>query len=379
MVRKKLALTFNYTENWIAGTYYLISIIKALNALADEGKPILYLLLKNKEGRNLIEEINYPYLHFLNINANNDSFPSRQIRKVVRKFFGKDLLLRLKLKGVRSIFEGNDQFPFIKNHFYWVHDFQELRLPDFFTPEESADRSSLPARVSKMKNATIIVSSFDALNDFKTFFKGYVCNVKTLRFASSLPKFDEVNFKEKSKEYNIDKPYFICSNQFWQHKNHIVVLEAVKMLRERNLEFLVVFTGKNYDHRNSNYFSDLVLFAKNNGLDPWIRFCGFLDRKVQLSFAAQSMSYIQPSLFEGWSTTVEDAKYLNQYVLLSDIPVHREQLSYNVSFFNPSEPAELASKMEEVLKGHLKPERRDYQQNIIDYGNDIVQTFLRDE
>ena len=39
----------------------------------------------------------------------------------------------------------------------------------------------------------------------------------------------------------------------------------------------------------------------------------------------QSVAVLQPSLFEGWSTTVEEAKSIGKTILLSDIPVHREQ------------------------------------------------------
>lgn len=167
----------------------------------------------------------------------------------------------------------------------------------------------------------------------------------------------------------------MCSNQFWQHKNHRTILEAIRLLKDKNLSFQVIFTGKNFDHRNPEYFEGLQKFITTYQLERWTNFVGFIDRKVQLCLGQNAISYIQPSFFEGWSTTVEDAKYLNQYVLLSDIPVHREQLNYNVSFFNPVNPEELADKMEEgVRKGFMK-HKADYLENIISYGNDIIDTF----
>jgi hypothetical protein len=87
------------------------------------------------------------------------------------------------------------------------------------------------------------------------------------------------------------------------------------------------------------------------------------------------MSYIQPSLFEGWSTTVEDAKCLNQHVLLSDIPVHREQLTYNVDFFNPHDPIDLADKMEKIISGNTTHRPANYGDNIKGFGKDIIAAF----
>jgi glycosyltransferase involved in cell wall biosynthesis len=375
--REKVALTYDYSENWIAGTYYVINLIKALNSVRDEEKPHLVILFQRQEGLGLIKEIGYPYISFVNAAVKQGGRLTEFIKRLIRRITKINLYLRYQLKGVQHIFEGSDKYPYIQNHYYWVHDFQEFRLPDFFSKEDADKRSALPKKVSLMSNATLILSSYDALNDFKTFFPGYQCKIGIWRFASSLPEYVNVDFKSQTEKFNINKPYFICSNQFWQHKNHKVVLEAVDILKGKNLDFMVVFTGKNYDHRNSNYYSELKEFSKNNGLEPWIRFCGFLDRKIQLSLAKNSLSYIQPSLFEGWSTTVEDAKNMNKYILLSDIPVHREQINYNVEFFDPYNAMELAEKMEGIIGNPPVIEKRDYSENIRIFGEEIVKTFCK--
>jgi glycosyltransferase involved in cell wall biosynthesis len=373
--RKKIALTFHYSENWIAGSYYVVNILKALNSLDDEEKPKLYILLSGRTGIHMLQEVGYPYIEFINTNCNDDGFWGKYLRRISLKFFRKDYPVQLMLSGVDHVFEGNEQFGFIKNHYYWVHDFQECRLPEFFTAQEAAERSALPKKISRVSNATLILSSYDALNDFGTFFPGYVCKVKVLRFASSLPDFSSIDFNELKKEFDIRQPFFICSNQFWQHKNHRVVLEAIKILKEKGLKFQVLFTGKNYDHRNPKYFTGLTDLVSDYQINDWVKFLGFIDRKVQLCMAKNAMSYIQPSLFEGWSTTVEDAKCLNQHVLLSDIPVHREQLTYNVDFFNPHDPIDLAEKMEKIISGNTTHRPANYGDNIKAFGKDIIAAF----
>ena len=57
---------------------------------------------------------------------------------------------------------------------------------------------------------------------------------------------------------------------------------------------------------------------------------------------------IQPSSFEGWSTTVQDAKALGRPVACSSISLHREQAPNAVGFFGPTRPNELADLMERV-------------------------------
>jgi glycosyltransferase involved in cell wall biosynthesis len=51
---------------------------------------------------------------------------------------------------------------------------------------------------------------------------------------------------------------------------------------------------------------------------------------------------VQPSSFEGWSTTVQDAKALGRPVACSSIALHREQAPNAVGFFDHQRPEELA-------------------------------------
>lgn len=373
--RKKIALTYYYTENWIAGAYYVANLIKALNTLPPEEKPEIKLLVNSENGLHLIRELQYPHISIINADINADGWLSRTTRKLQHRLTGKDDWLQKKLAGVQHIFEGSSDLPFIPNHYYWVHDFQECRLPDFFTAEEAAARSALANKVAKMPEATLIVSSHDALNDFRHYFAGALCKTRVLRFTSSLPDYSSVNMEEQKKLFGIHSPYFICSNQFWQHKNHRVVLNAVAILKEKNLRYQVLFTGKNFDHRNPGYFASLEQFVADNGLGPWVSFLGFIDRNVQLQLADHALSYIQPSLFEGWSTTVEDAKCMNQHIILSNLPVHLEQIDYNVDFFDPHDPAQLAAAMENIIVNGVTRERRDYRKNIEVFGRDILETF----
>ncbi|MFM6026689.1 MAG: glycosyltransferase, partial [Dolichospermum sp.] len=53
----------------------------------------------------------------------------------------------------------------------------------------------------------------------------------------------------------------------------------------------------------------------------------------------------QPSLFEGWSTVIEDAKSLGKNLIASDLDVHLEQSPINCRFFNRSSAEELALHM----------------------------------
>jgi glycosyltransferase involved in cell wall biosynthesis len=136
--------------------------------------------------------------------------------------------------------------------------------------------------------------------------------------------------------------YYMVPNQFWPHKNHLVVLKCLQELKLRGVNLTVVFTGKE-ETGDGSYSISLRKFVSDNGLQQQVRFLGFIDRIDQLVLMRESIAIIQPSLFEGWSTVVEDAKALGKFVFASDLAVHREQLAQHCCFFKADDEMELAS------------------------------------
>ena len=52
---------------------------------------------------------------------------------------------------------------------------------------------------------------------------------------------------------------------------------------------------------------------------------------------------------EGWSTTIEEAKALSTHMLLSDIPIHREQAP-DALFFNPHSVDSVATALKQATQ-----------------------------
>jgi glycosyltransferase involved in cell wall biosynthesis len=80
---------------------------------------------------------------------------------------------------------------------------------------------------------------------------------------------------------------------------------------------------------------------------------GFLSRADQVQLMRAADCIVQPSLFEGWSTVVEDARTLGQRVVLSDLAVHREQDPPAALFFETLSASALAEAVRRVLDGAL--------------------------
>ena len=84
--------------------------------------------------------------------------------------------------------------------------------------------------------------------------------------------------------------------------------------------------------------SDIAAYDLQNN----IRILGRIPREHVLPLMRQSIAVLQPSLFEGWSTSVEEVKSLGKQIILSDIPIHREQNPTSGLYFLPTSPSELA-------------------------------------
>jgi glycosyltransferase involved in cell wall biosynthesis len=128
----------------------------------------------------------------------------------------------------------------------------------------------------------------------------------------------------------------------------MVVIKAAEILKKQGNTVIIAFSGKENDNRNPGYTEKLKAYVKENNLDDNIRFLGFLDRREQLKLMKHAVAVIQPSLFEGWSTVIEDAMAMNQRVIASDLDVNKEQLSENGTYFEKHNPDDLAEELKRI-------------------------------
>lgn len=376
--RIKLGLIYSYDEGWIAGAYYIENLIHALNTLPDSEKPEIYIFSYSKEDfQRLQDSTGYPYILFYPINIKYN-LVEKGLNKIFRYSTNKNLIeKRPKNKIIDILFPAVDTYYFRliaeSKKIYWIPDFQEHHLPQFFSESRVLSRKRYQSGLIE-KKANIVFSSEDAKNDFNQIYPFNNCQKYVLSFAVSHPSYKHLDMQPLREKYGLPEKYFFSPNQFWAHKNHIVVLKAVKKLKEDNINVVVAFSGKAHDDRNPDYYKEIEKFVDDNQLINNIMFLGFIDRKEQLKIMEQAIAVVQPSLFEGWSTVVEDAKAMNQFLILSDLNVHQEQTKVyrNVLLFDPNNELELAEKIEYLLNYPLVKAISDYLINIKKFGEKFM-------
>lgn len=221
---------------------------------------------------------------------------------------------------------------------YWIPDFQFLHYPDFF-PKGFRDEEVKRLKQQVLFSDAVIVSSFDSLKDYESIFdESDKSKARVLQFVSQVPKIidsNEQSFNIYFEENSLNKKFLYLPNQFWKHKNHIVVLRALAYLKKENIKPFLICSGRLSDFRDSNdkYFRSLVDYIEQNDLSSQIKILGSVDYSDVLQFMEKSVAVLNPSKFEGWSSTVEEAKTLGKKILLSDIDVHIEQSPKHAVYF----------------------------------------------
>lgn len=373
--RRRIGLVYAYNENWIGGTYYIENLILSFNKLTDLEQPIIILLVGNhSEFKKAKQRISYPYLNFQLASGESNRF-FRFINQITNRLL-KTRFISQKIKDLDAIFPYYScvQHSLAKNKIYWIADFQEHFMPNFFDKTEVDNRRKWQTEIQASTN-NLIISSNAALADFKKIFENHKVSVNVLPFTVTHPTVFDKGLKYLKQKYDVPDNYFVCSNQFWKHKNHITVIKAIKNVLAGGLQIMVLFTGSQFDYRNPFFFSELEDYVKENNLEKNIRFLGFIDRNDQLSLMKYSTAVIQPSLFEGWSTVVEDTKAMNKFLIASAIDVHQEQLiGSNAQFFEPENDRELSEILTRLNgKKNMKLyAENNYENKIIDFGKNFL-------
>jgi glycosyltransferase involved in cell wall biosynthesis len=129
------------------------------------------------------------------------------------------------------------------------------------------------------------------------------------------------------------------------HKNHRLVVEAIGLLARRGCHVTVVSTGHHWDYRHPKHYAQLQSRIAELDIESSYLRLGVVPFTDMIGLMKESICVVNPSRFEGWSTTVEEAKALGKFVLLSDIPVHREQSPRYCAFFDVDDVEGLADLM----------------------------------
>ncbi len=348
----RVAFIGNYTKEWMGGVNYLGNLLYALSKLED--KKIKSIVFLGKKADAEILQKFEPYAEIVQDTLFDKKSLKWILSRLLEKFFNTTMMTTRILKkhniaAVSHINQMNSYKDIIK--ISWIPDFQHIYLPEFFSKRELEHRNQLFLKTLS-ESQSIIVSSQDAYQDCSAFAPEFIDKVHILHFVSQPnPKVFALDVKYRDKledKYQFKGKFFYLPNQFWKHKNHMLVFQAVKLLKDQGIEVLILCSGLMSDYRYPEYAKEIDMFVRGNYLENNIKLLGLIDYDDVYYFIRNSLAVINSSLFEGWSSTVEECKSIGKNMILSGIPIHKEQNPPDSLYFDPHDASELSEQLKQI-------------------------------
>jgi glycosyltransferase involved in cell wall biosynthesis len=382
-----VAFWFDAPVEYSGGLNYIKNLLYALS-LVNDGSVRPHVFFASDVPASIEKQFS-PYARVVRTKLLQRRSVLWAIHTVLYKFIGSMALVNVLLKShdisvvshVWFVYKGRPPFRIIG----WIPDFQYLHLPELF-PTLDLDEETRRNRRIISQSDVVILSSRDAFGDFMRIAPpGHESRGTVLRFVSqpvnAASSHTSTGYSIEQK-YGVGGRFFFLPNQFWAHKNHMVVLQAVRLLKDRGIDVVVVCTGNVKDYRNSStsYVDSIYEFIAANGLQDHVKILGQIEYRDVLLMMKSSLAVLNPSRFEGWSSSVEEAKSMGKPVILSRIGVHVEQNPRNGQYFDPDDAAGLARILAEVWSApadalHDKAEhlaRNALQERTIEFGNSYL-------
>jgi glycosyltransferase involved in cell wall biosynthesis len=326
------------------GYNYLLNLVRLLcRHETDRVTPVLFL------GADVAQEEAMPFqaINGLEIVRSAVLDRARRSRSLALSLLvGVDARLRdlFHSRGVNVVFESAQffgwrlQIPVLA----WIPDFQHRHLRHMFT-RKGYWRRELGFQVEICTGRTVMLSSEDARRDCERFYPRTVGRTCAVHFAVSPEAPPSLaHARVVADRYGLPEHFFFMPNQLSKHKNHLLVLDSLALLRERGRQVVVVSSGKLTDERHPGHFPEVKAKLSRLGLQDEFRLLGMIPYSDLAALMRCSVALLNPSLFEGWSTPVEEARSLGVPLVLSDLDVHIEQAGREAIYFQRHSAQSLA-------------------------------------
>lgn len=224
-----------------------------------------------------------------------------------------------------------------------LHDVQELHFPEFFSSAERAYRAVHYKNIIDEADA-VIVSYNHVKKDIIKYFGKPINQVHTVLLDMQDLWFDKItirNIKVLDK-FNLPSSFLLYPASSWEHKNHLRLIEAIKLLN--NPEINLICTG----HQTEYYTRRIKPFIEEQGLSDKIKFVGVVSDEALFELYHKCRAVVVPTLYEAGSFPLVESILMGIPVICSSVTSLPETIGDNRFVFNPNTIDDIADKINKI-------------------------------
>jgi glycosyltransferase involved in cell wall biosynthesis len=286
----------------------------------------------------------------------------------------------LKEQGIALMFYPHpreESFECLVPYVLAVHDIQHRLQPEF--PEVSQigeyERREYLLSHSISKAQIVIVDSEVGKEDIIANYKCDPSKIEVLPYVPMMGTHSLVTNErvaELRSAYRLPEEFAFYPAQFWPHKNHYRIIEALITLKDvYNLRIHVVFTGHRQDQWGE--FARVMNLVRDSGLEDQVRYLNYLPANDMPDFYRLAKLLLFPTFFGPTNIPILEGFALGCPVLTSDIRGIREQVGNAALLANPRSADDIAVKLRDIwMDGDLR-------KRLINAGFERVQRWTADD
>jgi glycosyltransferase involved in cell wall biosynthesis len=216
-----------------------------------------------------------------------------------------------------------------------VHDLQHRLQPEF--PEVSAN-GEWELREYIFRNGTrhatlLLADSEVGKEDILNFYGPYGVTSDRVKVLPFLPAcylrrdISEGERRRVRRAYHLPERYLFYPAQFWPHKNHGRIVQALGLLKqEHSLKIPVVFCGSYTGEIRERTFQEVMALSSQLGIEKEVYYLGYVPDEDMSGLYAEAVALVMPTFFGPTNIPVLEAWAFGCPVLSSDIRGIREQV-----------------------------------------------------
>ena len=227
------------------------------------------------------------------------------------------------------------------------YDLQHLHYPQFFSKVDFAIREII-YRAACATSRAVVVPSRWVKHDIVSQYhidpnKVYVSYLAPAAGANS--KLASADQSAPSPTIQLPETFAFYPAQTWPHKNHIRLLEALALVRDRdNLIVNLVCTG-----RKNAFWLTIERQITRLRLENQVQFLGFVQSNELQTIYRRARFVIHPSLFEGGGMPILEAFREGVPVACSSVTSLTEYAGNAALYFEPQSVESIATALERMM------------------------------